>query len=582
MLKSLFSDLFGPGAARVAGATASDELEQAVQLLRQNDEAGAAQICERLLQRDPKLVKAWELLGVAALNLGDSELARERFEKVLLLAGENAQHLANAAEANRQADRSARALELIERALALQPGHAPFLHIQVLALEGCWRIDEALVACRDALVLQPDFARLHTSYMQLLNYAGADPALVLEAHCDWARRFAATQSAGLPHGNSPQPGRALRIGYVSADFRQHAASHFILPLLEHHDHTQFEVYCYSNTQKTDGISRRHEELASHWRDIATTTDEAADALLRAERIDILVDLSGHTRGNRLRLFARKPVPVQFTYLGYPGTTGLTQIDYRLTDSLADPTGTSASRYRERLVRLPHSLWCFQPPAGMPEPGPAPNLGSGRITFGSFNSMFKLNPRMVALWARLLHSLSDAKLILATVAEGEPRRRIAREFELNGIDPARLEFHGFLPWKAFWDLHSRVDLALDSHPCNGGATTCETLWLGVPLVSLAGPVFQSRAGLSILSNIGLPELVAHTEDEYLRIAVDLAHDPQRLAQMRSGMRSRMRAATLLDAATFTRDLEAIYRSAWKKWCVQQSGASDPGNENGVKF
>ena len=571
MLKGLLAGLLRRGAARAAGVASAPQIEQAVRLLQLHDDAGAARICERVLERDPGMVKAWELLGAAALNLGDYPLACERFERVLTLAGDDAQALANAAEANRRADRCDRALELIERALALKPGIAPFLHIHVLALEGCWCSEEALAACRTALRLYPDFAKLHTTHMTLLNRAGADPALILDAHCRWAERFGASHPAGLEHRNPPQAERRLRIGYVSADFREHAVSHFVLPLLEHHDPARFEVYCYSNTPKTDDITRRCETLASHWRDIVSLPDAAAADLVRSDGIDVLIDLSGHTSGNRLALFACKPAPIQVTYLGYPATTGLSQMDYRLTDGRADPPGTSESRYVERLLRLPHSLWCFAPPPQMPEVGPLPSSGTGHITFGSLNSVFKLTPQLLALWSRLLGALPGSKLVLATVPEGAPRARISREFETNGVDPARLEFHGFLSWDEFWTLHGRIDIALDSFPCNGGATTCETLWLGIPLVSLAGDAFLARAGLSILTTIGLPELVAHSADEYLRIALDLAHDQARLAQLRSGMRERMRASPLLAAAAFTRDLEGCYRRVWRQWCARQTAA-----------
>ncbi len=571
MLKGLLAGLLRRGAARVAADAPAPATEQAVRLLQSHDPAGAARICERVLERDPGSVKAWELLGLAALNQGNYPLSAECFERVLALAGDEPQALANAAEANRRADRCEQALELIGRALALKPDFAPFLQIRVLALESSWRRDEALAACRDALRLHPNFAGLHTSHMTLLNRAGADPALVLEAHCRWAESRAAADTGAAQHRNPAQPERRLRIGYVSADFRRHAMSNFVLPLLAHHDPARVEVYCYSNTAVTDGITRRCETRASHWRDIVSLTDQAADELIRSDGIDILIDLSGHTSGNRLELFARKPAPVQVTYLGYPATTGLAQMDYRITDARADPPGASDAQYREQLLRLPHSLWCFAPPPQMPEVGPLPACANGHITFGSLNSVLKLTPQLLALWSRLLVALPGSKLVLATIPEGAPRARISREFETNDVNPARLEFHGFLPWEEFWDLHRRIDIALDSFPCNGGATTCETLWLGVPLVSLAGEAFLARAGLSILTTIGLQDLVAHSPDEYLRIALDLAHDQARLAQLRSGMRERMRASPLLAAAAFTRDLEDCYRAIWKQWCARQTVA-----------
>ena len=569
MLKGLLTALLPRGATPAADADARSQLQHATRLLQLRDDAGAAQLCRRIVEADPQSVKAWELLGAAVLNQGDYQLACECFERALALASDDAQAFANAAEANRRADRGERALELIERALELKPDFAPFLHIRVLALETCWRRDEALAACREALAQHPDFASLHTSYTTLLNRAGADPRLLLEAHCNWAEHRSRSQPREPKHRNLAQAGRCLRIGYVSADFRRHALSDFFLPLLGEHDPASVEVHCYSNAAVVDEITRRCEQMAPHWHDIFGIEDAAAAALIESDAIDILVDLSGHTSGNRLGLFAHKPAPVQVTYLGYPGTTGLAQMDYRITDALADPPGSSEGYYREQLLRLPHSLWCFSPPLAMPDVGRLPAVESGAITFGSLNSAFKLTPRTVALWSRLLLAVGGSKLILAGVAAGAPRERISREFVLNGVDPARLEFHGFLPWPQFWALHHRIDIALDTFPSNGGATSCETLWMGVPLINLAGDSFLSRAGLSILTTAGLSDLVARTEDEYLRIARELADDRRRLGQLRAGMRDRLRASPLCATADYARDLEECYRSAWRAWCARRN-------------
>jgi protein O-GlcNAc transferase len=556
------------GATRVAGAAAAPQIEQAGRLLQLHDAAGAARICEQVIELNPGLVKAWELLGVAALNLGDYPLAAERFERVLALVGDDPQALANAAEANRRADRCDQALALIGRALARKPGFAPFLHIHVLALESCWRSDEALAACREALRLHPDFAGLHTSYMSLLIRTGADPALILDAHRRWGERFGATRTSNPRHRNPPQAERRLRIGYVSADFRQHAVSNFVLPLLEHHDPALLQVHCYSNTPKTDEITRRCEALASHWRDIVALPDAAAEDLIRSDGIDILIDLSGHTSGNRLGVFARKPAPVQVTYLGYAATTGMSAMDYRVTDAMVDPPGASDGYYTEKLLRLPHSLWCFQPSAAMPEPATAPSLRAGRITFGSLNAMAKLTPRMIALWSRLLLSVPDSRLLIAAVPEGGARERIAAEFACHAVSAQILSFHASMELERFWGLHGEIDIALDAFPYNGATTTCIALWLGVPVVSLAGNLLWSRCGSSLLSGIGLQELVAQSEEEYLLIARRLAQDRARLSQLRQGMRERMLASPLMDAKRFTRDLEGCYRAVWRQWCRQQ--------------
>ena len=567
MLKRLLAGMRRRDAANAAVASAEISVDQAVRLLQLRDTEGAARVCEQLLLRDPGAAKVWELLGVIALNQANYPLACERFEKVLALGGGDAQQLANAAEANRRADHPARALELIDRALALRSGHAPDLHIRVLALQDCWRIEEALDACRAARQAHPDFEKLHTTYLQLLNCVGADAAQIRAAHGDWARRFAAGP-AGVPrHSNPRQAQRRLRIGYVSGDFRTHAISEFLLPLLQYHDRDRFDVYCYSNTVWTDGITQRCESLAANWRDISVMSDAAAEALIRADAIDILIDLSGHSMGNRLHLFARKPAPVQATYIGYPGTTGLTQVDFRVTDAWCDPPGSSEASYGERLLRVPHSLWCYQTPGTMPVPSPAPFLRAGHISFGSVNSMAKLTPGMIALWSQVLLSVPGARMVMASVPEGAGRARILAEFEKNGVPATALSMVPTLPREKFWALFAEIDIALDSFPYNGGATTCATLWMGVPVITLVGELFQSRAGLSILSTAGLSELAAQDPAALLRIARKLALDRARLQRLRAGMRERLLSSPLADCERYTRDLEGLYHGMWEAWCAK---------------
>ena len=571
MLKRLIRHLVGSGVP--AGSLAPEpesesSLPQALALMRSRDYAGAVQVCEGLIARDAAAPGPWELLGAIALERGEKELARERFETALGLAGDRLQALCNAAEANRQAGRHARALELSARALALDPGHGPAMHIQALTLQACWRMDDALAVYRLLVQHQPDASQAYAGYLFLLVLLGEDPLAVRAAHRRWAEVNAEPlRELGAGCANVPDPLRRLRIGYVSADFREHAASSFIEPILAAHDPAGFETYCYSSTENIDATTARLRALAACWRDVRWQNDEAVAGMVRSDAIDILIDLSGHTSGNRLGVFARKPAPVQLTYLGYPATTGMSAMDYRLTDAIVDPPGAAEGYYTERLLRLPHSLWCFRPSASMPEPGPLPALRSGQITFGSLNSMLKLTPQMIALWSRLLLSIPQARLVLTTVAAGEARERIAAEFARHGVPAETLSIRAPLAREQFWALYREIDIALDTYPCNGGATTCEALWSGVPVLSLAGPLFQSRAGLSLLSVIGLPELVAHSESDYLRIARELALDRVQLSQLRRGLRQRMRDSPLLDEARFTRALEALYREAWRRWCEQ---------------
>lgn len=570
MLKALLKRIFRPRQAEVAAeaprVATEPSLHHAAALFRQREYDAAASECMHIIAREPALPQAWSLLGGIAMERGEKQLARDHFETALRVGGDQVEALCNAAETNRQAGHGARALELATRALALQPDHWPALHIQGLAYQSCWRMDEALAVFRRLAEQQPGYSQGHASYLFLLVLTGAPPLAVLDAHRRWAAVNAEplrAQETGF--AGSVDPARPLRVGYVSADFREHALNSFFEPILARHDGGNFEIYCYSSTENIDAITRRLQSRARCWRDVRWKDDAAVAAQVHSDAIDILVDLSGHTTGNRLGVFARKPAPVQIAYVGYPATTGMSAIDYRVTDALVDPPGTADAYYTERLLRLPHSLWCFEPAANMPEPAPPPSARLGRVSFGSLNSMSKLTPEMIALWSRLLLCVPGSRLLLAAIPEGEARERIAAEFARHGVPADALSFHAPMAIGKFWDLHAEIDIALDAFPYNGGATTCVALWLGLPVVSLAGDLIWSRCGLSLLSAVGLPDLVADSEGAYLQIACALANDHERLAQLRRGMRERMRASALMDAETFTRDLECIYRDAWRTWC-----------------
>lgn len=574
MLKRLLKHLLrsgGPAAAAPAASAPEVEacLAQAMALMRARSYAEAASLCESLIARDAAAPGPVELLGAIAMERGEKERARTCFESALMLAGERPQALCNAAEANRQAGDPARALQLSSRALALDPANGPAMFIQALSLQSCWRMEEALAVYRTLIERQPGFSPAYAGYLYLLLLLGEDPLAVRAAHCRWAEVNAEPlRERGAVWANSPEPQRRLRVGYVSADFREHAISSYIEPILARHDRGSFDIYCYSSTANTDAVTERLRAEVDCWRDIRWSDDAAAAALMRTDGIDILVDLSGHTTGNRLGVFARKPAPVQIAYLGYPATTGMSAMDYRLSDSVVDPPGASDSYYTEKLLRLPHALWCYQPDASMPALAPA---RAGPISFGSLNAAAKLTPQMIALWSRLLAKVPASRLVLAAVAQGEARARIAAEFARHGVPADSLEFHPPLDLERFWELHAQIDIALDAYPYNGATTTCVALWLGVPVVSLAGNLLWSRCGASLLSSIGLPELVAHTEDEYLSIACRLAGDRERLAKLRAGMRARMLASRLMDAQGFTRELEALYRQAWRDWCERVTHA-----------
>jgi len=363
----------------------------------------------------------------------------------------------------------------------------------------------------------------------------------------------------------------LRIGYVSPDFFHHPVANFIAPVLAAHDRTAVEVFCYAEVKTPDAVTERLRGLVEsphHWRDTNGMSDDSVAAAIRADGIDILIDLAGHTVGARLLVFARKPAPIQATWLGYPATTGLTQIDWRITDPLADPPGLTDDQYSEKLLRLPTGFNCYQPIDDMPPVAPLPADANGYVTFGCFNHAAKLRDRTLEVWAELLRAVPGSRLCLKHRGFGLPSAaaEYRQDFERRGIPAARLDLISFIDdTRRHLAAYDRVDVALDPFPYNGTTTTCEALWMGVPVVALAGPTHMSRVGVSLLTRAGLPELVADTPARYIEIAAGLAADRERLRTLRAGLRARVAGSSLCDAARVTRELETALRQVWRDWC-----------------
>jgi len=344
---------------------------------------------------------------------------------------------------------------------------------------------------------------------------------------------------------------------------------FLESLLAAHDHSTVEVFCYSDVVREDPATQRLRQHTPHWRAIAGKPDEAVADLIRADRIDVLVDLAGHTARNRLTVFARKPAPVQVTYLGYCDTTGLAAMDYRLTDALADPPGATEHLHSERLVRLPDTAWCFCPPEDSPPAGIPPMVHSGHVTFACFNVRSKITDETLATWSGLLARVPRSRLLLKDLSyrEASVQQRVRAVFENAGIAPERVEFATRVPTRAEHLRHyERVDIALDTFPYNGTTTTCESLWMGVPVISLAGHTHASRVGVSLLTNAGLPGFIAANPDEYIRLAAQLTTDASQLAAIRTSIRDRMAASPLTDAPRFAQAVEQAFREMWRTRCA----------------
>jgi predicted O-linked N-acetylglucosamine transferase (SPINDLY family) len=463
------------------------------------------------------------------------------------------------------------AIAAFDETLRLKPDFAEAQNSLGSTLKKMGQVDEAIAAFRKAIRLKPDYTEAHSNLIfALLFHPGSDAEMIGEELRRWNQQHAAPLRRFIqPHTNNRDPDRKLRIGYVSADFRTHSVSQFLLPLFREQDHGACEIICYSDVLKIDGMTDRLRVCTDGWQNIVGWTDERVADKVREDQIDILVDLTGHTGSNRLLVFARKRAPIQVSYLGYPGTTGLSEMDYRLTDAFADPPGKTELLDGEKLLRLPVCNWCFSEPDDAPPVGPLPAESVGSIRFGTFNNFAKASPAIMDLWAAILIAMPLSRLIIKSLGLGEKsvRERIHRHFAARGVQADRLEIRGREPKVvSHLDAYNQMDIALDTFPYHGTTTTCESLWMGVPVVTLAGTTHVSRVGVSLLNNVGLPELIAQTPQEYVEIAVNLAKDLPRLAELRRILRSRMQASPLMDAPRFARDIEAAYRQIWRSWCA----------------
>jgi protein O-GlcNAc transferase len=506
------------------------------------------------------------------LNQRESEAVLER--AIALDPGNVLAHV-NLSAVHNRLGLLARSVQTVRRALEVSPDQVE-AHANLAAVyreQG--EVESSLEHYRRALDLRPDSPVIFSAFL-LARQADptAAPADLLADHRAWASRFAAPLDPGPVGGFAPpdrDPDRRLRIGYVSADFRNHSVASFIEPILEAHDSDSVEVHCYSSTTP-DPVTVR---IQSHvrpdsWHDVRTLTDEALARRIAEDRIDVLVDLSGHTDGNRLLCFARRPAPVQVTYCGYPGTTGLPAIGWRLSDAIADPESVTDQHTIEKLWRLPHGFLCFRPNSESPVPGPPPARARGFVTFGSFNNLSKIGGDVLDLWAEILRAAPDSRLLLKAraLSDQEPRDRLALAFSRRGIPPGRVEFAEYTATSlGHIGVYGQVDIALDPFPYNGTTTTCEALWMGVPVVTLLGSSHAGRVGASLLTRIGRPDLVAATGAECIQTAKRLAGDLDALGALRSDLRVMMCSSPLMNAGLITRDIEAAYREMWRRFCSE---------------
>ncbi|CAN5594920.1 tetratricopeptide repeat protein [soil metagenome] len=540
----------------------------------------AVAIFQRALTIDPNSLDTHINLGIAHAQAGQTERAIEIWNRALTIDGRCADVYINLTNAYRKLGRLDDAATAGRRATELDPQHAEARSNLANVLSAQGRVDEAIVEFRRAIELKPAAVRIHSNLLMNLQYSDSvSPQAVFDEHLNWARQHAdPLTAAAARHPNNRDLLRRLRVGYVSADFREHPISHFTEPLLAAHDRASVEVFCFADVHRRDAVTARLQALCEHWHEITGQSHERAAQLIREHRIDILVDLAVHTSGHRLQMFARKPAPVQVTYLGYAATSGIGAMDWRLSDVHVDPAGLTERYHREQIYRLPRTQWCYNPRDLGGEVRPSPALRNGFITFGSFNKLNKISPTIFRMWGRILARIDDARLLVKAAGLDDPPTRARFIEQLRSsvrsagkeLDEQRVRLVGWSDLPTYLSLFNEVDVALDSYPFAGGTTSCNSVWMGVPLITLAGDVSISRVGASILHNLELPDRIARTEDEYFERALRDAADLAGVAALRESLRARVRASPLMDAQAFARDVEAAYRQMWRQYCDQGSG------------
>jgi protein O-GlcNAc transferase len=535
-------------------------------LLAQGDGAGAADAYREATRLRPDWAEAWTGLGAALGDDGPQDAAIDAYRRALQIDPAHAGAARNLAQLLAK-DRPAEALAVLEAALARAADRTELLGPLADIHGRLGELDTAVRLYREVLAARPDDqAAASTLLFTLTLLPSSTTAALLAEHRQWGERLAASIRPAHPR-RAADPRRRLRIGYVSPDFRQHPIAQFMAPVLRHHDPEAVETFCYANHERDDEITEQLRPLCGHWRHVRALDDDALARHIGQDAIDVLVDLAGHTAGHRLLVFARKPAPVQMTWLGYLGTTGLAAMDYRICDRHTDPPGRAEAWQVETPARLPHSQWCYEP-VSAPAASPLPRLARGYWTFGSYNQTVKLNEPLLEAWAALLASVPDSRLRIANVLHAPVRDRFVEIFTQRGIAAGRIVTLGRMPLADYLASHADVDVALDSLPYTGATTTCDALLMGVPVATVAGDRPVARSGVSLMTTLGLTDWIAGSLADLPAVVRRQLADPAALAQLRAELPARMRASKLMDAPAFTRDLEQLYRKAWQDWCATQ--------------
>lgn len=529
----------------------------------------AVNLIEKSLANKPDDAGAHNNLGNVYRDLKQLDAALACYQTALRLAPNHADAHNNLGNMYRDQGMLDEAIACYRKALKLNPGQAETHNNLGSVLEGVGRLDEARDNYRAALSLNPNYTRAHSNLLLSSHYhPGVSLADLKALHLEWDQRHGAPLRAEWrEHANTRDADRVLRVGFVSPDLGQHPVGYFIVSLLKHRAEGAGITYvCYSD-RAPDPLTERLMDLSDEWVDSRPLSDQDLCERIRADRIDILIDLAGHTAKNRLPVFARKPAPVQVAWAGYVGTTGLTGMDYLIADSRHIPEGTE-HHFTEKVVRLPAGWLCYEPPDFAPSVASLPAEKNGYVTFGSFNSPTKINDSVIDTWAAVLDKVPRSRLLLRYMGMDakENRARILERFAARGIDTSRVLLKGRATHAEILAAYNDIDIALDTFPYSGGLTTCEALWMGVPVITLPGETFASRHSLSHLTSVGATELVAGDRQAYVEKAAALAGDQSRLANYKSGLREKMRQSPLCEAEKFSADFTAVLRRLWNEFCT----------------
>ncbi|WGS49192.1 tetratricopeptide repeat protein [Paraburkholderia sp. D15] len=521
---------------------------------------------QRAIAQAPAHADAYNNLGIVYQEAGSRAEAANAFQMAIHLRPGFVAALNNTATLMRTFGRFADAEARLREALAVEPHHSVTHNNLGNVLKDQGRLADGIDCYRRALTCDPCNVVAHSNLAYALTFQAEHAQPLLHECRRWSARHEAPFRGNYPpHANDPSTERRLRIGYVSPDFRDHCQTLFTLPLLSHHDHARFEIFCYASVARPDELTQRVASHADVWRDVRTLDDDQLARMIRDDRIDILIDLTMHMADGRPLLFARKPAPVQIAWLAYPGTTGIGAIDYRLTDPWLDPAGAD-TMYSERSIRLPDSFWCYDPLTHTPEVNALPALANGHMTFGCLNNPCKLSDATFAMWGSVMRDIADSRLLLMA-PEGAARANLIERLGRQDIAAERIDFAAFRPRAEYLRTYHQIDVGLDTFPYNGHTTSLDSYWMGVPVVTRTGDTAVGRAGLSQSVNLGLGELVGESDAQFVDIAVKLARDLPRLAGIRAGLRARLAASPLMDGARFATHVEAVYRKVWQDWCEQ---------------